>query len=237
MSLRSSSVWSSPGAKLPACGSALNAMLVGVRRRRLLAGQQRARLAEQLVDRLLAGAGDRLVGRDDEPLDPGRVVDRLQRDDHLHGRAIRVGDDPAVAVERVRVDLGDDERHVVGHAPLRRVVHDDGARLDEARGPLAGGRAAGAEDREVESLDRLVVQGLHDQAAVELAPGRALGRERDDLADREGAFAQEAQHDAADLSGGADDGDAVAVAHAHAANSPKGCSGRIVPSPESSNAV
>ena len=37
----------------------------------------------------------------------------------------------------VRVDLGHDERHVLVHAPLRGVVDDDGARLGEARRPLA----------------------------------------------------------------------------------------------------
>src|SRR3954451_21722758 len=214
-----------------------DAVRVGVRRGRLVAGEQRPRLVQQLVDRLLARAGHRLVGRDHEALDPGRVVQRLERDDHLHGRAVGVRDDPAVAVERFRVDLGDDERHVVGHAPLRGVVDDDGPGLDEARRPLARRRAAGREDREVEALDRLVGERLHDEPAVEPAPGRALGRERDDLARGERPLAQQAQHDAADLPGRADDGDAVAVARRHAATSPNGCSGRIVPSPESSNAV
>src|SRR4029079_17780014 len=67
--------------------------------------------------------------------------------------------------------------------------------------------------------------------------GGALGGERHDLARGERSLAQEPEHHGADLSGGADDGDAVAVGRCHAANSPNGCSGRIVPSPESSNAV
>src|SRR3954467_4414085 len=121
--------------------------------------------------------------------------------------------------------------------PLGGCVTHAGPRLHEARRPLAGRRAAGAEDRDVEALDGVVVQRLDDEAAVELAAGRALGRERDDLARGERPLAQEAQHDAANLPGRADDGDAVAVAGGHAANSPNGCSGRIVPSPESSNAV
>jgi hypothetical protein len=49
-------------------------------------------LVEQLVHAFLAGAGDRLIGRDDDALDLG-VVQRLQRHHQLRGRAVRVGDD------------------------------------------------------------------------------------------------------------------------------------------------
>ena len=61
-----------------------------------LAVEDGAGLLAKLVDRRLAGAGDGLVGGDDQALDPGLVEERLQRHDHLHGRAVRVGDDPAV---------------------------------------------------------------------------------------------------------------------------------------------
>ena len=176
--------------------------------------QQRVGLVEQLVDRAPAGARDRLVGGDDQALDPSLVVERLQRHDHLHRRAVRVGDDPAVLGERLGVDLADDERNVVLHAPARGVVDHDCARIREPGCPLAGGGAAGGEQREVEALDRLVVQALHDQAALELAPDRARGGERDDLARRERALTQQCQHQRADLSGGADDGDSISLAHA-----------------------
>ena len=103
ISLRSSSVWSSPGAKLPGVRERVEGDLVGVGvgRGDLALVQQRVRLVEQLVDGPLAGARDGLVGADHEPLDAGRVVQRLERDDHLHRRAVGVGDDPAVAVERL----------------------------------------------------------------------------------------------------------------------------------------
>ncbi len=49
---------------------------------------------------------------------------------------------------------------------------DDRAGVDEARRPLAGGRAAGREEREVEALDRLLVETAHDEvAAVEAGAG------------------------------------------------------------------
>ena len=55
--------------------------------------EHRARLREQFVHRLLAGARHRLIGRDDDALDLRRVVQRLQRHDELRGRAIGIGDD------------------------------------------------------------------------------------------------------------------------------------------------
>ena len=99
---------------------------------------------------------------------------------------------PRCAVERLGVDLGDDERDVVVHPPPRGVVDDDRARGGEARRPLAGGRAAGGEDARRRSPAIVSsAQRLHDAAALELAAGRALGGERHDLARREAALAQQ----------------------------------------------
>ena len=56
-------------------------------------------------------------------------------------------------------------------------------------------------------------EALHDEAARELAPDRALGGERDDLPRRESALAQQREHQRAHLPGGAYDGDSVALAH------------------------
>src|SRR3546814_10068602 len=58
-----------------------------------IADEDRAGLLEQFVHAFLARARHRLIGRYDDALDAGRVVQRLQRDDHLGGRAVRVGDD------------------------------------------------------------------------------------------------------------------------------------------------
>ena len=127
--------------------------------------EHRLRLRAQLLDRPLAGAGDRLVGGDDQALDAGRVVDRRERHHHLHRRAVRVGDDALVAVDRVGVDLGDDQRHVVVHPPVAGVVDDDRAGLDQLRRPLGADRAAGRGEDEVEALDRLLAQ----RPALELA--------------------------------------------------------------------
>ena len=150
--------------------------------------EHRPRLLQQLVDRRLAGPRDGLVGRDHQPLDPGLVLERLERDDHLHRRAVRVGDDPPVALGGVGIHLGDDERHVVVHPEVAGVVDDHGARLDEARRPLGADRPAGRGEDQVEALDRVLAQPAADELGavpLDLAAGGALGGEGDDLRRRE----------------------------------------------------
>uniref|UniRef100_A0A0N5A007 LigA n=1 Tax=Parastrongyloides trichosuri TaxID=131310 RepID=A0A0N5A007_PARTI len=103
-------------------------------------------LVPELVHAFFTGAGNRLVGRDDDTLDGGRVMQRLQRHNQLCGRAVRVGDDVLLArqLDRVRVHFRHDQRHVGVHAPGRGIVDDDGAGLADLLGPLARHRAAGA---------------------------------------------------------------------------------------------
>ncbi len=85
---------------------------------------------------------------------PASSMDRRQRHDHLHRRAVRVGDDPVVALDRVGVDLGDDQGHVLVHAPVAGVVDDDRAGVDQLRRPLGADRAARRGEDDVEALDR-----------------------------------------------------------------------------------
>src|SRR6476620_1963076 len=188
---------------------------VDLRRRHVVAADHRARLGAQLVDRPLAGAGDGLVGGDHQALDPGRVVERFQGDDHLHGRAVRVGNDPLVALEGVGVDLGDDQRHVVVHAPVAGVVHDRRAGLDHLRGPLGADRAAGRGEDEVEALDRLVADRVHAQhlaAELDRLAGRALGGQRPQLGDREPATGEQLDDRSADETRRAQHSNPVSVA-------------------------
>ena len=76
--------------------------------------EHRLGLREQFVHCLLAGAGHRLIGRDHDALDPGLVMQRLQRHHELRGRAVRIGDDAllAEARDRVGIHLRHDQRHV-----------------------------------------------------------------------------------------------------------------------------
>ena len=56
-------------------------------------------------------------------------MQRLQRDDELRGRAIRIGDDVLLgkARDRVGIDLGHDQRHVGVGAPGGGIIDDDAA--------------------------------------------------------------------------------------------------------------
>src|SRR3954453_3264478 len=92
--------------------------------------------------------------------------------------------------------------------------------------PRAGGRRARREDRDVEALDRLLAERLDDEAALELAAGRALGGQGGDSARREVALAQLLEQDRPHGARGAHDGDA----EAHGLN---GCSGRTSSAPSS----
>ena len=68
-----------------------------------------------------------------------------------------IGDDALVPGQVVRVDLADDERDLGVHPPGRRVVDDGGAALGRFGGEAPGGIAAGAEERDVDAVERLGV--------------------------------------------------------------------------------
>ena len=123
---------------------------------------------------------------------------------------------PLVAVERVGVDLGDDQRHVVVHAPVAGVVDDDRAGLDQPRRPLGADRAARRGENDVEALDRLLGArrpALERRAVpLDLAPGRALGGEGNHLGRREITFGENSRIVDPDQPGRAHNSDSVSVA-------------------------
>jgi hypothetical protein len=149
-----------------------------------------------------------------------RAMDRRERDEHLHRRAVRVGDDAVllVAGDRVRIDLGDDQRNVVAIAELRGVVDDDRAGLRRARRVLARDRRAGGEERDVDAVEIVIGEILHRDLAVaerHLAARRALARQRHEFADREIAFLEDRQHHLADRAGRADHRHVVGLVLVH----------------------
>ncbi len=196
---------------------------IGPRRLDLPLVQQRVGLVEQLVHRLLARAGDGLVGGDHQSLDAGRIVDRLEGDDHLHRRAVGVGDDPLVG----------------GRAPGLTSATTSGTSsfmrhfelLSTTTAPASTKR--GAHSPEVDppaensarSKPWIVssVSGCTTPTPSISLAGRALGGERHDLARRELALAQQLQHQCAHLPGGAHDGDSVALAHNAIQGTDDGC--------------
>jgi hypothetical protein len=85
-----------------------------------------------------------LIGRHHDARDLGLVVQRLERDDELRGRAIRVGDNALLAKtrDRVGVDLRHDQRNVGVVAPARRVIDHDRAGGRDLWRPLLRHRGA-----------------------------------------------------------------------------------------------
>ena len=85
-----------------------------------------AALLEQFIHALFASARDGLVGRDNDARDLGIIVQRLQRDDELGRRAVRVRNDilALIDVDRVWVDLRHDQRDIWVHTEQRAVIDD-----------------------------------------------------------------------------------------------------------------
>lgn len=74
------------------------------------------RLVVQLDHGRQAGTAGSLIRRHDDALDRRDVSERLERDDHLDGGAIGVGDHAVVQLRVFGVDLGNHQRHVLVHA-------------------------------------------------------------------------------------------------------------------------
>src|SRR5712671_7610954 len=67
-------------------------------------------------------------------------MERLERNDQLRGRTVRVGDDAALAETHngVGIDFGYDQRDVRVIAPERRIIDDDGAGGCDLWAPFLG---------------------------------------------------------------------------------------------------
>ena len=125
-------------------------------------------LSFELMNALLAGPRDRLIGGDDHAAHSGGIVQWLERDHHLDRRAVGVGDDPAVLGDIVGVDLRHDQGNVGVHAEGARVVDDDRAGGCGDRAPLP--RNAGRRARK-HNLDTSERAGRQLVDRVTLPPG------------------------------------------------------------------
>ena len=160
----------------------------------------------ELFDRLFAGAGDRLVGRDINALDLGRIMQRLQRDQHLNSRAIGISDDATLLElrDRLGVNLGHDERNVFVVTKLRGVVDHDAPgsrrfRCIDSRDLAARREQADIGIGKIKGVD---VDHRH-LFAIELDrfTERAVARKRKQLSDREFALLEHLDHRVAHESG------------------------------------
>ena len=165
------------------------------------------RLGAELLHCLGTGARDGLVGGDPDALEPGRVVQGLERARERDRTAVRVGDDAVVLGGADAVHLGHHERNARLEAERRRLVDADGAALDGDRDELAARLCADREETEIDVARRQRLGSrLLDHGPVEHGAGRARAREQAQVA--VAALMQELHRDGADGSRRADDADA-----------------------------
>ena len=194
-------------------------------------------LGGELVDALLPRAARGLVGAEHGALQAeGQVRARAAAASRTMVTQFGLATMPRCVVERLGVDLDDDERDLGVHAPGRRVVHDDGAGVAKC-GAHSFERAPPAE-KSARSKPSIVscVQRLRRRAPSSSRPAERSEANGTISPRGEPALAQLAAHLGAHGAGGADDGDPVAVAHEATTSSPNGRSRRIPPAP-SSNAA
>ena len=171
----------------------------------------RAGLVEQFVHRGAARPGNRLIGRDDDPLDPGEVMERLQCHDHLDRRAVRVGDDAAFRVLRngLRIDLRHHQRHVRLHPEPRGVVDHHGARLCRTRRKRLRYLGPRRRKNDIDAAKIVGIEALNLEDVIlakrNLAADRARRRQSHHVVGGKLALGERRQDFASDIAGRADD--------------------------------
>ncbi|MBA7590075.1 hypothetical protein ES708_32177 [subsurface metagenome] len=70
-----------------------------------------------------AGARYRLVGNGHDALYGIDPVQRVERHHHLDGGAVRIGDNPLMSLNVLRVDLGHYQRHLGFHTEGRAIIN------------------------------------------------------------------------------------------------------------------
>ena len=171
-------------------------------------------LIPQLVHRLLAGARYGLVGRNHHALDARRIMQRLQYDDELGGRAIGIGDDVPplrtahIMFKRLGIDLGHDERNFRIVAPAGGVIDDERAESADLGRPLLRYRRARRHQAEIDTaeIELFEIAALKRLVAIgDIDTHRAARGEGENLIGGKFAFGEDIEHLAADIAGGAHD--------------------------------
>ena len=83
-------------------------------------------LVKKLIDGFFPRAGHRLIGGHHNTFDMIFLVDRIQRNNHLNRRTIRICDDALFRItgDGLGVDLRDHQRDIRVHPPGAGVVHN-----------------------------------------------------------------------------------------------------------------
>ena len=116
---------------------------------RLAARKDGAGLLLEFDHRGGSRAGDGLIRRGDDAADRACPPEGVEREDDGRRGAVGNGENAAMRVNVVGVDLRDDEGHVRLHAPYAAVVHDDAAALFRGEPHLAAHGVVGGYESEV----------------------------------------------------------------------------------------
>ena len=110
------------------------------------------RLLGQLADARFAGAADSLIGADDDAIDAGFFVERIERADHENGGAVWIGDQTLVILCCLTVDFWNDQRNIRFKTEGGAVVDDDDALALRQAAKFTAGRTAG-EKRQIHAIE------------------------------------------------------------------------------------
>ncbi len=142
-------------------------------------------------------------------------MDRLQRHNQLGRGTVRIGNDIALrkAGECIGIHFRHHQRHIGIHAEGGAVVDDDTALRGSLRRIFPGNVATGGKQRHVVAREVEIIEGFRFQGLVaerHFRPERATAGNSGHFIGGEHAFLQDVHHFAAHISGGTDDGDAIA---------------------------
>ena len=131
--------------------------------------------------------------------DPDLVVQGLERNQHLDGGAVRVGDDVAIAKirQRARIDFRDHQGDIFVVTEAGGVVDDDAAVLGGDRRPFGRNLGTGGEERNLHLTPVKLFHILDFEILATKAhriTGAAAGCQRIEGTDREGALLQNFNH-------------------------------------------
>ena len=121
-----------------------------------------------------------------------------------------------MAPERLRVHLGHDERHLGGHAEGAGVVHDYRTPLHRLRRECKAPLGAGAEERDVNAVERPapeLLDGAGRTVEGHAAARRARGGKQPNSLDRKPVLLQHTQHLGADRARSTNHGHVVSRRH------------------------
>ena len=117
-------------------------------------------LIGELVNALLTGAGNSLIGRNDDTFNACQVIQRLQCHNHNNGRAVRVGNNALVLQDVLGVNLRHNQRHFGVHTEGAGVINNNGTGFHSVRSKFLG-NATACEQSNINALEGVLGGLLH----------------------------------------------------------------------------